>query len=183
MTRSVADTAKTPSISTDSLLALLMDESATYLQKTEAILDALLKAIFTPPQAVAVAQEVGIAFYDLYYLLNLTRQPEAYEGDHILIAGLLMQLQNDLQNGDATYLQRTAAIADAVANGLLSPEEAEELGTIVGLDIQDLYGLYFARYEELPQSEDPKPTPVEGASKSIEAFFDGIYADRFGAVT
>jgi len=113
-------------------------EGGTYLEKTASIADSIASGDLSDIDdivKVAVANDISIE--DIEAIYNT-----AYEADHDLDKTAALNNANEiLANQQATYLEKTAVIADMYERGIVSSEDATQAAESLGISVDDVNAL------------------------------------------
>jgi hypothetical protein len=144
-------------------------EGDTYLEKTASIADAIASGDLSDVDDIAnVTVAHGIDVNDLEAIYN-----RAYEPAELDKTAALQEANNILASPEATYLQKTAAIADMYNQGIVTSEDATKAAQSLGISVDDVNAFLDK------EAADADSTTGGGSSTDKKKTWDAI-KDRAG---
>jgi len=172
------DLEKVASEAADFLVKVASDENSTYLEKCAAVADAYAAGAISAEEGDTLAEEIGVSPEDVASVF-MAAYGEPGDMEKTAAAeeaiGFLQKVASE-----GTYLEKCAGVADAYMSGALSQEEAAEVASELGLDLNDVDSVIAAAYgEELEKEAGVK----EQAAKAGEKILEGLKSAKDGVAS
>ena len=117
----------------------------TYLEKSITIVDEFAAGNISADEAYEIAKMAGIARFDLEFIYDIA-YPERETP--------LVKLIRITENPNSTYFQKCEAIADVLAYGGVSDNDAVKIAKELRVDYDDVINMLMIKYKESIDSAD-----------------------------
>ncbi len=177
------------------LVKIANSEEFTYMEKTAAIVDEFAAGNIGGEDADALAASVGIDPEDTLSMFNAVYGEDGGMEKTAAAEDAVDFLVKVAEDGNSTYLEKCAGIADAFAAGAIDGEQGDSIALELGLDPSDVANIYGAAYGDdmektaaaeeagdilVKIAEDGSSTYLEKCAGIADAYMAGAITDVEG---